>query len=110
MSDDRYVFASTGRKFDKKIALGIGKSLIFIKAQEFVIYRNRYNQNKYKYKCSFEYNNIKYNYMPLTDSDYFIDTNQQLIGDVALVVSLGESNFKADDKLYKFVTQVIKLL
>lgn len=80
-----------------------GYSLSMVQVTDLDIYHN----DKRKMKCSFTYNNWKYEDISMTDPAYYFDEDRKSIGKAILIVSLPDAAYK--DNFYKFVAKVFPL-
>lgn len=80
-------------------------SLYLINVKDFQIYHLDSSLNgKRKVKSSFVFNNIIYSNISVTDPNYYY-ADDQFLGDVSLVVSLGQ---EYDGYHYKIVAKIFK--
>lgn len=93
--------------------VNINRSLFIFNVKDLKIEVKAYDplaEIKFKYKCSFKYNDTKYNNISLTDPEYRdISKNGVNYSNALIIVSLPSIPFIRDYKYYKFVAKIIPI-
>lgn len=118
LSTKEYIFYNNDRKIHKdKLLTYINSdnhSLVLIKPENPKIYVKTWDDGRKTVKSIFRYNNIRYNYLSVTDhlfEEEYLNKNDgtyELQQDVLFVISLGEV-YNRDDCHYKLIASIIEM-
>lgn len=92
----------------KSNAERVGHSLELIKVQNTILYKVPGPKGYNKSKLEFDYNNVHYTNMSITDPDYYYVEDGTSLGDAILIISLANINYK-DYGYFKFVAKIFRL-
>lgn len=109
IDSDFYIFTNNSRFLNRNEALNAGYSLKLILANNIQI-KQLDSYGKPKEKADFTYNNIRYNRISVTDSDYF--GYERSFTSAILFLSLAHQPFETTDgeqRYYKFIAKIYPL-
>lgn len=86
----------------------IGHSLEIVKVNNAILYRVMVSKGCYKTKLDFNFNDLYYHNMSVTDSDYFGIKDGTRLGEVILVISIPDDDYSKINGYFKFVAKIFK--
>jgi len=86
----------------------IGHSLEIVRVQNAILYEVIGSNGNCKAKLEFNYNNMFYQNMSVTDPEYFGVKNGTKLGEVILVISLPDDEYSKNHGYFKFIAKIFK--
>ena len=108
LAQENFLFGTRGQYLLEEEIQRTNASLILVKTYDLSFTRGVNTQGKERTKAKFIYNNVEYNYMSVTDPDYYCADEGERIERAVLVISLPNSPYD-NKKWYKYVSKIFDL-